>query len=280
MLLLSAVIGRRVYSPDGRMVGRIADLAVRMPGSVEPALVDRIVVHRRHSRDVLVPWEVVKTVAHSNVRLKVDVAESGGLRTDDPLGTDEILLVRDVLDTQVFDIVGQRLSRVGDVVLAHRDHKMEVVGVEVGFGAVLRRLGLARVVERHPIDLLPWTEVHLTSDRGHAVQLGSPRSAIHRLDTRGLATLIARLDTDSAAEVLATKEDDVTADVIQRSVPLLGERMLRAMGGARAARVVAAMPAHHAARWRAILSTPRVLRRRHFLRSGVWPRRLLRGERR
>ena len=49
------------------------------------------------------------------------------------LDPDEILLVRDVLDTQIVDVVGQRLARVADVLLARRpDAALEPVGVEVG----------------------------------------------------------------------------------------------------------------------------------------------------
>lgn len=53
-----------------------------------------------------------------------------------------LLLGRDVLDTQVFDIAGKRLARVGDVRLEEDQGTLRAVGVEVGVGAVMRRLGL------------------------------------------------------------------------------------------------------------------------------------------
>ena len=57
--------------------------------------------------------------------------------------------MRDVLDTQIIDLVGQRLARVADVVLTRTaDDRLELVGVEVGFGGVLRRLGLRRLAAR------------------------------------------------------------------------------------------------------------------------------------
>ena len=64
-------------------------------------------------------------------------------RGEIPLEQDELLLVRDVLDTQIIDVVGHRVSRVSDVVITHRaDGRLEVVAVEVGSAAVFRRLGL------------------------------------------------------------------------------------------------------------------------------------------
>ena len=163
--------------------------------------------------------------------------------------------MRDVLDTQIVDVVGQRLARVADVVLARTaDNRLELVGVEVGFAGVLRRLGLHRLAARTGEDAVAWTDLHLTSERGHAVQLATPRSAVHHLDARGLAALVSRLDTESAAEVLATKGPGVAADVVRAAHPNVGERVLRALPDAHAAQIVAAMPAEHAARWQGRLA--------------------------
>lgn len=272
MLLLSEIVRREVIGPTGLPIGRVADVIARPDGGVGLPLAEHLVLSRRRGPQVLVPCQAVNLRHPQHIRLNTDgepLRVAVGMLADD-----EIMLVRDVLDTQVVDITGQRLARVADVVLARRhDGRLEVVGVEVRFDAVLRRLGLGRLAKRLPSDAVAWTDLHLTSDRGHAVALGTPRSAIHLLDARGLAALIARLDTDSAAEVLDTKNAAVAADVIQASHPVDAERILRALGGNKAADVVAAMPTDHATRWRDRLSGPVLWRNRHFRRFGVWPRR-------
>jgi sporulation protein YlmC with PRC-barrel domain len=270
MLLLSRITGRDVRGPDGRVLGRIADVTARVDGSIPR--VERILLHGKH--DLLVPWEAVVSFNHNGIRLSSDGTDFTIGHIVVALDDNEILLGRDVLDTQVVDIGGQRLARVADVVLAHRPGGVvEVVGVEVGFAGVLRRLGFGPLARRVPRDAVAWSDLHLTSERGHAVQLAMPRSAIHLLDARGLAALVARLDTDSAAEVLSTKGPAVAADVIRASHPVVSERMLRAMGDTEAADIIAVMPAHHAARWRDLLATPQALRGRHFRRFRIWPRR-------
>lgn len=152
-------------------------------------------------------------------------------------------------------------------------NRLELVGVEVGFGGVLRRLGLRRLAARAGEDALAWTDLHLTSERGHAVQLATPRSAVHHLDARGLAALVSRLDTESATEILAVRGPRVAAEVIRASHPDVGERVLRAMPHGDAAETVAAMPAEHATRWRDRLAGTPTLLDRPLLRSQVWPRR-------
>ena len=272
VLLLSKLIDRSVRSQDGQDLGRIADVTAQLAThSDRPAVVDRILLSRRHQGKRLVPWDALRWYAQNDPVLTSDATSYETDSIDEALRVDEILLRRDVLDTQIVDITGQRLARVADVVLARDEGRVEVVGVETGFGAVLRRLNLGWLARRMPVDLVAWSDLHLTSERGHSVALTTPRSAVHLLDARGLAMLIAKLDTQSAAEVLATRDADVIADVVRVSHPSVGERVLRTMSDSDAAEVMAAMPAHHAKHWRSVLRS--VNPRRHFLRSRVWPRR-------
>lgn len=276
VLFLSGVTGQDVLGPDGRVIGRLADLTADLVEDSGPHLVDRVVVKRGRGALLLVPWAAVANVGRDQLVLGVGAAGADRYAVDDvaeALADQEILLARDVLDTQIVDVVGQRLARVADVVLTPTaDGHLELIGVEVGFGGVLRRLHLPAVLPSGE-DLVAWSDLHLTSERGHAVQLGTPRSAVHHLDARGLAELVSRVDTESATEILATRNPEVAAEVVRAAHPTVGERVLRAMPAALATRIVTAMPAEHAGRWRATLQHMPALRGRRLLRSHVWPRR-------
>ena len=271
VLLLSRVTGQQVLTPDGRVAGRLVDLTVRLDGGGAGQLVARLKVRLPDGRTVLLDWDSVQNFHPGRVIVAAapavgDTGDTAGLALD------EILLMRDVLDTQIVDVVGQRLARVADVVLARaRGGRLELLGVEVGFSGVLRRLGLRRV--RSGEDIVVWSDLHLTSERGHAVQLSTPRSAVHRLDARGLAALVSRVDTDSATEILAVKVPGAAADAVRATDPEVGERVLRAMPQPQVDRIVASMPPDHAGRWRHRLSRRPAWRGRRFLRSGVWPHR-------
>lgn len=250
VLLLSRVTGRDVRGPDGRSVGRLTDLTVRLDDD-GPPVVNRLVVTRRGGPTLLVPWAAVDHFDPGPVRLAaVRGFEVPALA--EALGPDELLLVRDVLDTQVVDVVGQRLARVADVLLNRDgDGPLELSGVEVGFRGVVRRLGLGGLMPKQ--DVVDWSDLHLASDRGHSLQLTAPRSAVHRLGPRGLAALISRIDVDAADDILAAR-GDVAAEVVQAMHPEVAERIGRRS----------------------------TLHGRHFLRSRVWPhrRRLIRWRQR
>jgi hypothetical protein len=272
VLLLSRVVGSPVRDSEDRVIGRLADLSVRLHS--EPHTVERFVVRRRHGRLLMVPTADVE-IHGGRVTLTAagDVSRYEVGRVSDALVSDEILLKRDVLDTQIVDVVGQRLARVADVLLTRTpDGGLHTVGVEVGFSGVLRRLRLGG--SRIGDDVVAWSDLHLTSDRGHQVQLGTPRSAVHRLDASSLAALLSRVDTDAAMEILASREPVAAADAVRSAHPDIGERLMRAMPAALAARIVAAMPTEHAGHWRERLARSHIHGRR-YLRSPVSARRHL-----
>lgn len=285
VLLLSRLTGVQVLTPEGQVLGRLADLTVRLDGNGTGRLVSRLAVRLPGGRTALLDWGCVEDVQPGRV---VVAAEPAGIASPDGvLAPDEIRLKRDVLDTQIIDVVGQRMARVADVLLARvSGGRLELLGVEVGFSGVLRRLGLPGVglpgmgppgVGRRGLgageDIVAWSDLHLTSERGHAVQLSTPRAAVHRLDARGLAALVSRVDTDAATEILAVKAPAVAADAVRVAHPEVGERVLRAMPEPQAERIVASMPPEHAGRWRDRLAHRPAWRGRRFLRSGVWPHR-------
>lgn len=251
VLFLSRLLGRDVLRDEaalGGVVGRLADLTVRIDGDGGPQLVERLLVRRRGAAAELISWDAVRRFEAGRPVLRAD-APSVPLRE---LGDDEILLGRDVLDTQVVDVVGQRLARVADVLLnGGGDGALEICGVEVGFRGVLRRLGLG--VGPPKQDVVAWSDLHLASDRGHSVQLSAPRSAVQRLDPRGLAALISRVDVDAADDILEARGPDVAAQAVREMHPEVAARIGRRS----------------------------MLHGRHFLRSRVWPhrRRLIRWRR-
>lgn len=212
-LRLTSLVGRRVLSASGHRVGWVRDLVADL-GSA-PVPVTGVVVGDFHGRWTI-PWAAVGPDV-SDVLRCADAAAvppptpatpptptTPPERPEPDLDTHQLMLVRDVLDSRVYGVTSRRSARVGDVWLTHRaDGRLEVAGLEVGTGVVLGRLGLR---PRHDFEesatLLPLSDVHLTSARGHQVQLATPTSPVHRLDPHELAHLLTHLPVTSAADVV------------------------------------------------------------------------------
>jgi Mg/Co/Ni transporter MgtE len=114
-----------------------------------------------------------------------------------------------------------------------------------------------------------WKDLHLTSSRGHVVQLSTSTTGMHRLDARGLAELLARLSTDKAADVIRTVGPERSAEALNVSHPLLRRQLVQSLGPDEAQEVIAAAPpetARHLAELRRTDQPPR----RRLLRTAGW----------
>lgn len=191
----TALAGSPVHEAGGRRLGRITDFGIHL-AEVPPRV--ELVVFRRRRRRFAVEWSDVEGFDQRGLLLR------GGSRISPaPAVGDVVLLTQALLDTQVIDLVGKRVARVGDVQLAASDGGLRLVALDVGVDAVLRRLGLPWLARRVKPQTLAWKDVHLASPRGHILQLEAPTAAIHRLTPDELAELVARLPPPRADEVLA-----------------------------------------------------------------------------
>ncbi len=267
-VLLSELVGRPVVTATGRPVGHVADLVVAM-GADRPE-VERLLVRSSRATGGLTSWEDVAVLGPDHVVLSGDAAPTPVDPARPPLGGPEVLLARDVLDTQVVDLRGHRLSRVSEVLLQQTHDALEVAAVDLGIGGVLRRIGLGALARRRPVVAVAWTDLHLTSQRGHAAQLSTGAAGFRRLDARDLAELLARLSTHRATDVIRAVEPAHAAAALHHSHPHTGRRLLHALSQDERQRVVAAAAADHARtirRW----GPPRsALGRRRFLRTAGW----------
>ncbi|GAA2161617.1 hypothetical protein [Pedococcus bigeumensis] len=274
VLLLSQLLGRPVFAPDGHPVGRLRDLAVTVRDD-HPS-VSGVVVGTGRASTRRVAWSAVSGVSGDGpVRLREETAPTAppSAVRDLPLEVDELLLARDVLDTQVVDLQDYRLSRVSDLYLAYQpDGALEVAAAEVGLAAVLRRMGLRRLAAPLAPVVVDWTDLHLTSRRGHQLQLGSGSSAFHRLDSRGLAELLTRLTTEHATELIRALPPGHAAAAIHGTHPATGRRLLLALPPDDASRLVAAAHPTHAARLAALQAPPAAPPVRRLLRTAGWRR--------
>lgn len=261
MLLLSDLLGSDVHGPGGAVVGHLVDLAVRpnrpdRPGGATHPAVSRLAVGRGRRVRGWVPWAAVRSFEHDRVEITAPLSAPHGVPGVVPV--DELLLRRDVLDTQVIDVAGKRLARVADVLL-DRDPAgpggpvLRVIAVDVGSAGVWRRLGVGRLAERVAEQPVDWADLHLTSERGHTLQMagqlaGSAATApaLGRLPAAEVASAVSHLAPARAAGVLDSVPAATAARALGAAHPRVGARLLRAVAPDTAAEVMAHLAADDA----------------------------------
>lgn len=240
MLRLSDLVGSEVRSAGGSVVGHLRDATVQL-GDDHPQVRRLVVGGRRGGRRAGVDWADVASFEQGDIQLST--AGSG----DAGPAPGELLLARDVLDTQIVDLAGKRLARVSEVLLLRAGDTVRVAGVDVGAAGVWRRLGFHRAAERTSEQVVDWADVHLTSAPGHALALATPAAAVHRLTASELGAVVAHVSTAQAVDVLAAVPPAVAAGALSGSAPGVGARILGAVPAGTGSSVVAEMAVDDAA---------------------------------
>jgi CBS domain-containing protein len=242
LLSVSGLTGAPVVHSSGIEVGRLVDLVVRWEGEPYPPLTGLVVRVGRQltwvSADKIGELEQRRVVLRST---KVDLRDFA--RRDN-----EVKLVDDVIDHQMVDVDGVRVFRAADLFLARVGGGYRLVGADVGFSTLVRRLGPARWrVRPHPDRVIDWAAIQPFSDPGEPVRLSRANSELRRLRPGELADLLEELGRSQRQELLAALDAETAADALEEMEPDELAVLLRDADPEQAASLLAEMEPDEAA---------------------------------
>jgi CBS domain-containing protein len=245
LVSVAGLIGRPVRQRDGTPVGRVADVVARWDsGGAYPPVTGLVV--RVGSRRAFVAAAAVASIGQREVELATTWLD---LR-DFTRREGEAALAADVLDHQLIDIDGARVVRAADLYLSTVDGQPRLVGVDVGFASLFRRLGPARWRTRPtPEAVIDFASVHsfgAAAGRG-GVRVAAHRTELNRLRPAELADLLEDLGRPHRRQLLDVVEQDTAADALEEMRPAKLHELLADTGLARAAELVARMEPDEAA---------------------------------
>ena len=221
-MYLSYVLGQSVKDPEGRELGRLADL-VASPAPHLPAISAVAVrVGKREVRNV--DWECFdydKDAETFSLSVPVDQASTYELCEDD------LLLRENVLDKQIVDVHDYRVVRVNDVRVEASGDRLYLVGVDTGMRGLVRRMGLMHIIDRlarytkikPSSHVIAWDDVE-TFDRGmNRLRLKDTADRLKELHPSDIARIINELDPAQRADVIETLDVETAADVLVEAHP-------------------------------------------------------------
>ncbi len=245
LVSLAGLLGRPVRHHGDEVIGRVTDVVVRWDTD-EPYPPLSGVVVKVAARRAFVPASAVASVSQQEVVLataRLDLRDFAAREG-------ETALASEVLDHQLVDIDGARVVRAADLYLATVGEGVRLVGVDVGFASLLRRLGPARWRTRPtPEAVIDWASVQ---SFGPAAGAGGARLARHRgelntLRPAELADLLEDLGRRERQELLELVNPDTAADALEEMDASELRQLLAETDTARAARLLARMEPDEAA---------------------------------
>ena len=199
-------------------------------------------------RRVFVPLDHIEEIATDRVTLRSVRLDLRDFERRDG----EVVLNGDVVDHQLVDVDGVRVVRASDLYLARVAGVYRLVGVDVGFQTLLRRLGPTRWRLRPtPERVIDWAAIQPFGSQGNVrpdpMRLHTPNQALRRLRPAELADLLEELGREERQELLDQLDRETAADALEEMDPEELGTLLRESEPDRAAALLAEMEPDEAA---------------------------------
>jgi CBS domain-containing protein len=213
VLHLSLLVGSTLMDSDGEKLGRVDDVIVRLgvADSFPPLTGLMVRIARRQS---FLPIDRVESMSHDGIRLRRLILS---LRRFERR-PDEVLLREDMLDRQLINVDGARLVRANDIEIARVAGAYRVVGVDIEFRALVRRL-LPRRIGRSVAagEFISWESVEPFVGHVPTVRLRVAHPKLARLHPAQIADLVEAASHAEGGEIIRAvgQDHELEADVFE-----------------------------------------------------------------
>lgn len=223
-LYFSELVGRAIVDADGRSVGRLADLSIRL-GEPYP-VIQQVFIRPAGQKEIflIAAGHQVRDWPRDPVMLSARLSELRPGRREDET---QILMGEALLDKQVLDVSGAKLERVNDLsLLLGRDGELILAHIDVGLRGLVRRLGWEKGVDgtvrsirpqaRYLKDeqLIGWKYVVPTVADPAGLRLALAQKSIMRIHPADLAEILEDLPSGTRQPLFNALEVGTAARVL------------------------------------------------------------------
>lgn len=247
-IFVSELINKKVVDRTGERVGYIKDFtAIR--GEIFP-VIDNFVL-KKEGKLLLLPWDEIEFFNREFTLCKSSAEE---VKLKEP-SEEDIFVVKDIMDKQIFDINGAKLVRVNDLKIREVGGKLCIIAVDVGFRGLLRRLGLKgrggkfwkALVKGLPYELISWGFIQPLEPKVTRLVLSIPKDVLSQQHPYDIANILEKLPPDEQESFI----ESIGVEKIAESLPELDEKhqveIMERLEKEKAADILEAMPPDEAA---------------------------------
>jgi magnesium transporter len=259
---LTLLLGTLITDPQGRVQGRLKDVAVATGPSA--GNVAGLLLKTREGTRLVAVKDILPTPA-GTLELRED-AVLQPLRGDENL----LLLQQDVIDRQIIDVHGRKVVRVNDIDLQwfpqNGREGLRVAEVAIGLRGAVRRLfkgimpnkTLGHFAMNFPASIIPWEFVDLIEvDPARRVKLKIEHERLSHMHPSDLADILEDLPPPEREAIFVSLDEEVAAEALEEVDPGLQKSLLASLDSGRVADIVEEMDPGAAADLLASLSNER-----------------------
>lgn len=235
MLYLSRITNTRVEDSADNFVGRLKDvLIISEPGKYSPLLF--LLIKGTDKKEYFIKYEDVEILSQSEIGLKALFNKIKKVIPPENC----VYLNRDVLDQQIVDVDGARVVRVNDVKIGLFQNDMCILGLDVSFRGLLRRLNIQflDVFNAFKVNLIDWRKAQLVQGELKLDTLSKDLIKLHPAD---LANIVEDLSLNQGGQLFASLDKESAAKVFEEIEPDMQKRLIAHLGVEKASEIIEKM---------------------------------------
>jgi CBS domain-containing protein/sporulation protein YlmC with PRC-barrel domain len=239
---LSQTLGKPIYDRNGKLVGRLRDMAVRWDNHYPR------VTGIKFAKDVQkhIGISQIEQWDERGIRLNVAFTDELQLLTEE-----ELYVGKWLLDKQIIDTKGSKLVRVNDIMMAWiasgPTHDLILVAVDVGVRGLLRRIGVEILVRGWPQNLVDWKYIKPPESKMDNLRLTLEHPSLKDLHPADLADIIEDMDSVSRTQLLAGLDRQTAIEALTEADLDTQVEIITDMDSTSASEMLADMPPDEAA---------------------------------
>ncbi|MEN6592063.1 MAG: CBS domain-containing protein [Methanobacterium sp.] len=243
-MYLSEIIKKPVFDRTGKKIGKLKDAIVS--SEVSYPIIKAIIVDKTDKKTITIPYKYIDSIG-KETKLKTSLDEIIEYKIQNM----DIRLWEDVLDRQVVDIEDKKVRRVNDIKISSSHGYYHIIGVDIGFYGILKRLGLESIAKPMRVksneNIIAWTDIDTLNQDYSKLKLKVPKQNIKKLHPADIAEIVDQLGLNESINILNSLDDEAAADTLEEVSPERQAYLLEGMDSQRAAEILDEMDPDDAA---------------------------------
>ena len=248
---LSEIIGKPVFTPTGRKMGKLFDLVTER-SEIYPAVLGVIISSGLKKNLSYIPWNSVKTIFPEVIVLTENERQFLPLSQVN----ENMALREELLDKQIVDTHGAKVERVNDLHLLISNQQVRLAHVDVGLRGLMRRVGWERMIDRAfdwlfsyrlPNKFISWKFVHTLSTHPDFVRLTISQTKLSQLHPADLADIMEDLSIHDRVAIFNSLDVETAAEALEETDPKIQKSLIETVSPEKASDILDEMSPTEAA---------------------------------
>lgn len=243
-MYISEIIKKPVLDSTGKRIGKLKDVVVS--SEVSYPIIKAIIVDTFDKKAFCISYNYITSLG-PEIKLNEPLEDI----VEYKIKKQDIRLLEDVLDRQVVDIEDKKIRRVNDIKISSTHGFYHVIGVDIGFYGVLKRLGLEGLVRPLGVksneNIIAWKDIDTLEGDYSRLKLKVPEQKIKKLHPADIAEIVDQLGLNESLNILNSLDEEAAADTLEEVSPERQVSLLEGMESQRAAEILDEMDPDDAA---------------------------------